>query len=59
MPEMEIGSRGVEAHLDHQRLTGRPRALELGAELVLLDQVDGAAAQELELLLDGSGDGRS
>ena len=51
--EVEVGRGRIEAGLDHQRLAGRSRALELGAELVLLDQVDGAAAQQRELLLDG------
>ncbi len=52
VPEVEVGSRGVEAGLDGERLAGARRALELGAQLRLVDQVDRAARQQLHLVGD-------
>jgi hypothetical protein len=52
MPEMEVGGRGVEAGLDHQRLAGGPGALELRAELSLVDQLDRAPPEQGELVVD-------
>ena len=48
--EMQIGCRRVEAGLDRQRFAGDAGPLQLGAQLVLVDQVDGTALQQFELL---------
>ncbi len=53
MAEVEIGGRGIEAGLHCQRLAGAARPLQLGAQLRFVDQVDGAAPQERQLLFDG------
>ena len=51
--QVEVGRGGVEAGLHGQRLAGLARPLELGAELRLVDQVDGAAPEQRHLLFDG------
>jgi hypothetical protein len=50
--EVQVRRGRVEPGLHHQRLAGARAALELLAQLRLLDQVDGAAAQQSELLVD-------
>ena len=49
VPEVDVRRRRVETDLDRQ-----PAALDPPRELVLLDQVDGAAPQELEFRRSGS-----
>ena len=50
-PEVDVGGGGVDAELDAQRRS----PLELGPQLALGDEVDGARGQELELAVDAHG----
>ncbi len=49
--EVDVGRRGVEADLDHERPPGLARAVELLAQLVLDDDVDGPPLEQLQLLV--------
>ena len=51
--EVEIGRGGVEPGLDRERLGRGARALELAPQVRFGDEVDRAALQQRELLVDG------
>ena len=50
VPEVDVGRRRIETDLDDERLDAFTRALELLAELFLVDQIDGPSLEGLELL---------